>query len=337
MKKGVTIKDIAAKLNMSVSTVSKALNDNSSISTMTKERVVKLANEWNYVPNEAARHFKQSKSFTLGLVIPDLLDQFYVLAINGVEAVAGANKYQVIVAQSHEDSSKEEQIIQNLISNRVDGVIIAISKNTKKTALFQRLEQTGIPVVFLSRSLNDPGFDAVVTDNAHAAELAIDYLVKKQHRRIAHLMGPKALGTSHLRHEGYRKALEKRGIPYDASLVREIDFSATQTDKMMEALFALPDPPTAFFTFKSYVSLDALRFIKAQYPQQLQQVDIVGFGNLPLIQYLDLKPSASIDENSFDMGIAAAELLLKHIENNEADPLPVSTVRIPCKLIVHQN
>lgn len=337
MKKGVTIKDIAAKLNMSVSTVSKALNDNPSISTLTKERVVKLANEWNYIPNEAARHFKQSKSFTLGLVIPDLLDQFYVLAINGVEAVAGNNKYQVIVAQSHEDTEKEAQIIQNLISNRVDGVIIAISKNTKTTALFQRLEQTGIPVVFLSRSLNDPGFDSVVTDNKHAAELAIDYLIKKQHHRIAHLMGPKALGTSHLRHEAYRMALEKRGIPYDPSLVKEIDFSVTQTDEVMEALFALPDPPTAFFTFKSYVSLDALRFIKEHYPQKLQQVAIVGFGNLPLIQYLDHKPSASIDENSFDMGIAAATLLLKHIENESDQPLPASTLHIPCKLIVHHS
>jgi len=320
---------------MSVSTVSKALNNNPSISTFTKERVAKLAKEWNYIPNEAARHFKQSKSFTLGLVIPDLLDQFYILAINGVEAVAGTNKYQVIVAQSHEDTEKEEQIIQNLISNRVDGVIIAISKNTKKTELFQRLEQTGIPVVFLSRSLNDSRFDAVATDNENGAELAIDYLFKKGHRRIAHLMGPKALGTSHLRLEGYRSALEKRGIPFDPALVKEIDFSVTQTDEVMEALFALPDPPSAFFTFKSYVSLDALRFIKEKYPEKLQEVDIVGFGNLPLIQYLDHKPSASIDENSFDMGITAAELLLKHIDNKEEQPLPVSLVRIPCKLIVH--
>ncbi|SDC38398.1 transcriptional regulator, LacI family [Niabella drilacis] len=320
---------------MSVSTVSKALNNNSSISTFTKERVVKLANEWNYIPNEAARHFKQSKSFTLGLVIPDLMDQFYIQAINGVEAVAGHNKYQVIVAQSHEDAEKEAQIIQNLISSRVDGVIIAISKSTKKTELFQRLEQTGIPVVFLSRSLNDSAFDAVATDNENGAELAIDYLVKKQHRRIAHLMGPRALRTSHLRLQGYRCALEKRGIPFDPALVKEIDFSAPQTNKVMKALFALPDPPTAFFTFKSYVSLDALRFIKDRYPQQLQKVDIVGFGNLPLIRYLDHKPSASIDENSFDMGTAAAQLLLKHIDNQEEQALPVSTVRIPCKLIVH--
>lgn len=321
---------------MSISTVSKALSNNTSISTFTKERVAKLAKEWNYIPNEAARHFKQSKSFTLGLVIPDLMDQFYVQAINGVEAVAGSNKYQVIVAQSHEDTGKEEQIIQNLISNRVDGVIIAISKTTKKTELFQRLEQTGIPVVFLSRSLNDSAFDAVATDNENGAALAIDYLVKKGHRRIAHLMGPKALGTSHLRLEGYRNALEKRGIPYDPALVKEIDFSVGKTSKMMRVLFELPDPPTAFFTFKSYVSLDALRLIKEQYPQKLQQTDIIGFGNLPLIQYLDHKPCASIDENSFDMGTTAAELLLKHIDNQEDAPLPVSQIRIPCRLIVHQ-
>jgi DNA-binding LacI/PurR family transcriptional regulator len=95
MKKGVTIKDIAKKLNMSVSTVSKALNNDASISALTKERVHQLAKEWNYIPNEAARHFKLNKSFTIGIIIPNLLDQFYVLAINGVEAIAEKENYNV--------------------------------------------------------------------------------------------------------------------------------------------------------------------------------------------------------------------------------------------------
>lgn len=108
MKKGVTLKDLARKLNMSVSTVSKALGNNAAISDATRERVKKLALEWHYIPNEAARHFKQNKSFTLGLIIPNLLDQFYVLAINGVEEVAAKNKYNVIVSQTHESEEKEK-------------------------------------------------------------------------------------------------------------------------------------------------------------------------------------------------------------------------------------
>lgn len=148
MKKGITIKDIARKLNMSVSTVSKALNNNPSISTLTKERVKKLAEEWNYIPNEAARHFKLNKSFTIGVIMPDLLDQFYVLAINGVEEIANRKNYHVIISQTHEDHEKETGIVENMIRNRVDGVIIAISKNTRDLNMFKRLINTGIPVVF---------------------------------------------------------------------------------------------------------------------------------------------------------------------------------------------
>ncbi len=109
MKKGVTLKDIAKRLNMSISTVSKALSKDTSISTLTKERVHKQAQEWNYIPNESARNFKLNKSFTVGLIIPNLLDEFYVLAINGVESIAEKEKYNVILSQTHEDVANEEK------------------------------------------------------------------------------------------------------------------------------------------------------------------------------------------------------------------------------------
>ncbi len=151
MKKGVTIKDIAKRLNMSISTVSKALSNDIYISAFTKERVQNLAKEWNYIPNESARHFKLNKSFTIGLIIPDLLDQFYVLAINGVEEIAEKEKYNVILSQSHEDVEKEEKITNVMISNRVDGVIVAITKDTKNMMLFQKLISVGIPDICIAR------------------------------------------------------------------------------------------------------------------------------------------------------------------------------------------
>ncbi|MDQ6609434.1 MAG: LacI family transcriptional regulator [Bacteroidota bacterium] len=337
MKKGVTLKDISIKLHMSVSTVSKALSDDISISAATRERVKKLAMEWQYVPNEAARHFQQNKSFTLGLIIPDLLDQFYVLAINGVEEVAAKNEYNVIVSQSHENVMKEEKIVDIMIRNRVDGVIIAITKHTKDMAPFHKLIYTGIPVVFFARAPVDPSFNYVSANNEDGAMKAMDFLIKKGHRRIAHLMGPPSMSVSQLRLEGYKKGLEKNNLPFDPLLVKEIDFTTPSTNKAMKQLIMMKHPPTAIFVFKNYVSLDAINYLKNNYPAKLDVMDMVGFGNLPLIQYLDHKPAASIEENSHLMGFEAAQLLFKFLNVKETEEKEIRHhIKVPCRVVIHR-
>lgn len=334
MKKGVTLKDLATKLNMSVSTVSKALGNDAAISGATRERVKKLASEWHYIPNEAARNFKQNKSFTLGLIIPDLLDQFYVLAINGVEEIAAHNKYNVIVSQTHENEQKEKEIIDIMIRNRVDGVIIAISKNTHDTSSFQKLLYTGIPLVFFARPPIEPSFNYVSSNNTDGSLKAMEYLFKRGHKRIAHLMGPATMPLSQQRHEGYKKALARKGIPYDPVLVKEIDLTQEGTYKAMKKLMAIKNPPTAIFTFKNYASLDVINFLKKHHPSKVNKIEIAGFGNLPLIQHLDHKPVASIEENSYLMGIEAAQLIFKNISSQE-EPGISHHIKVPCRLVVH--
>ncbi|MEJ7827262.1 MAG: LacI family DNA-binding transcriptional regulator [Segetibacter sp.] len=130
---------------MSISTVSKSLNSDKSISSLTKVRVKKLAKEWDYIPNESARHFKLNKSFTIGLILPDLLDQFFVAPINGVEEIAEKENYNIILTQTHEDVVKEENVANVMIKNRVDGIIIAITKNTVDIAFFENLNQLAFP------------------------------------------------------------------------------------------------------------------------------------------------------------------------------------------------
>ena len=336
MKKGVTIKDIAKKLNMSVSTVSKALSNDINISAPTKERVQKLAKDWNYIPNESARHFKLNKSFTIGLILPDLLDQFYVLAINGVEKIAETEKYNVIVSQSHEEVDKEEKITNLMISNRVDGVIVAITKNTVNMQLFKKLNSIGIPVVCISRKPTDHLFNCVLSNNKEGAFKATEFLVKKKHRRIAHIMGPAQMQTCKDRFEGYKLALQKYKIPFDAELVKTVDFTSESTIKAMMELMKLKPAPTAIFTFKNYITIDAIEYLKAKYPGKLNEIDFVGFGNLPLLQYMDHKPVAVIEENSFEMGTKAAELLFSIIRQEEAEPGAMPQhIEIPCKLIVY--
>ncbi|MEO5648798.1 MAG: LacI family DNA-binding transcriptional regulator [Ginsengibacter sp.] len=337
MEKGKTLKDIARKLNMSISTVSKALNNDTSISTFTKERVQKQAREWNYIPNESARNFKLNKSFTVGLIIPDLLDPFYVFAINGIEEVAAKENYNIILTQSHEDIVKEENIVNIMIRSRVDGVVVAITKNTVDMSFLERFKLVGIPVMCIVREPQNHSFNFVSLNNKEGAFKATSFLIKKGHLRIAHIMGPETLQISQIRFEGYKKALEKNKISLDMQLVKIVDFTRKDTEKAMQELMKLKSPPTAIFTFKNDITLDAIWFLKRKYPDKLDLIDFTDFGNLPLFDYLDHKPIASIEEDFFEVGKQAAELLFQMIkgENNNLNDSP-QNIEIPCKLVIHK-
>ena len=337
MEKGKTLKDIAKKLNMSISTVSKALNNDTSISTLTKGRVQEQAKEWNYIPNESARHFKLNKSFTVGLIIPDLLDQFYVMAINGIEEIATKENYNIIITQSHEDIIKEENIVNIMIRNRVDGVIVSITKNTVDMVSIEKFKLVGIPVMCMVREPQNHSFNYVSVNNKEGAFKATDFLINKGHFRIAHLMGPDTLQISQIRFEGYKEALQKNKIPLDMKLVKVVDFTRKETEIAMQQLMKLKSPPTAIFTFKNYITLDAIEFLKKRYPDKLNLIDFTDFGNLPLFRYLDYKPVASIEEDFNEVGKQAALLLFQMInEVKDTQNEAYGKIEIPCKLIIHK-
>lgn len=336
MKKGITLKDIARKLNMSISTVSKALNNDITISTLTRERVNKLSKEWGYIPNESARNFKLNKSLTIGLILPDLLDQFFIAAINGVEEIAEKGRYNIIISQTHEDVEKEKNIANVMIKNRVDGLIVAVTKNTVDMLFFDRFKTVGIPVVCIVREPQSHSFNCVSIDNKEGAIKATEFLIRKGHKRVAHLRGPDTLQISQLRLEGYQQALQKNDFPVDMDLVKTVDFSKPDTEKAMEELMQLKEPPTAIFTFKNYITLDAIAFLKKRYPEKLDYIEFTDFGNLSLFKYLDHKPLASIEENFYEVGRQAAILLFKMMnEENQNQEEKTKIVEIPCKLIIH--
>lgn len=336
MKRGVTIKDIAKKLNMSVSTVSKALNNDATISIYTSERVKKLAKELNYIPNEAARHFKLSKTFTIGLIIPDLLDQYYVLAVNGVEEEAEKKDYNVILSQSHEDAQKEEKIVDVMIRNRVDGVIVSVTKNTVDMQPFQKFLSMGIPVVCIGREPKGVVFDYVSSNNEEGALEATQFLIDRGHTRIAHIMGPESMRTSQARFAGYKQALLKNMLPFNTALVQEVDLTPASTFEAMRQLMEQADPPTAIFTFKNYITIQAIDFLKSRYPDKVDIIEFTGFGNLPLLQHLDHRPLAAIEESSFEMGSEAARILFERMDEEDTEePVAYIKKQFPCKLVIY--
>jgi DNA-binding LacI/PurR family transcriptional regulator len=319
-------------LNMSPSTVSKALNDYPSISQMTRDRVKELAARLNYVPDPSAISFKRKKSFNLGVIIPNLMDHFYTIAVSGIEEYVMSIGYKTIVCQHYEDPKREQEISEMMARNRVDGIIVSITKNTTDISHFRALEDRGIPVVYFVRRPFDSGtFN--VTSNVYKGTLdAVNFLVGLGHTRIGQILGPSELMTTRERYNGYVEGLEHNGIPLDKSLLAITDLSEAGTIQAVDDLLRLKKLPTAIITFKDYVALDAMLYLK-RVPRKIKhELAFIGFGNLPLLKYLDNPPLASLEEQCTSIGSRAAELLMKRIGNPEMELTP-ETIQFDCKLI----
>lgn len=224
-QKQPTIKEIAQRLNISVSTVSRALHNHPRIGLRTKMQVQKLAQELNYEPNTLAISFKQKKWYTIGVILPELSEQFFSQAISGIEDVATQQGYNVLLGQSHDSVERERVLVETFRKHRVDGMIISVSKHTDDYLHLEALDKYNIPLVYFDRIPKGGHPQSVSSNIRSGAELAVDYLVEKGHKKIALLKGPASLMASEQRQDGYNNALKRHGIKIDASLIREIDLS----------------------------------------------------------------------------------------------------------------
>jgi DNA-binding LacI/PurR family transcriptional regulator len=337
MKRGVTLRDLARELGVSVSAVSKALQGDPSIGPATTARIRALAEARHYVPNQAARHLKQQRNFKIGVIIPDLLDEFYALTLRGVEALANQNKYAVLIAQTHENPDREQQVVETMLRNRVDGVLIATTAQTHKTDHIDRLEAFGIPVVYFVRPPRDRSRYSVTGDSVGGSRQAMAYLLANGHRRIAHLRGPYTMLVSQLRHEGYELALREHGILYDTKLIKTVDLSVPSTHEAMRELLALPEPPTAILAFRSYIVLDAIQYLNSHVPLGTlpRPIEFVGYGHLPLLRHIDYRPLASVEADAVELGRQAFALLQHRLNYSEELTLEARRIQVPCEVKVY--
>ena len=191
--KNATIIDIAKKIGISVSTVSRALSDHPDIKNETKELVRKIAEELNYTPNTIAKSLKNNRSTTIGVIVPEIKHDFFSSAISGIEEVAYESGYTIILCQSNESYKREVINTQELIHHRVAGVIVSIAQNTKDGEHFQDLLRRRIPLVFFDRVCDDVMASKVMIDDYKCAFNAVTYLVSRGYKRIAHFAGPEEL------------------------------------------------------------------------------------------------------------------------------------------------
>ena len=325
MEKIPTIKEIAKRLKVSPSTVSRALHGHPSIGLVTTMRVNKVASELNYERNQTAVFFKQRKTLTIGVIVPDFSDAFFSSALSGIEDYASKRNYNVFIGQSLENPDKEKRILETMKTHRLDGIIISISKNTTNYEVFEQLKKYNIPVVFFDRI---PGMEDIhysVCNLQSGMLQAIDCLIEKGHRSIGLINGPSQLAASKERMDAYKQGLDKYQIAVNTDLIVSSDLSSAQNTYAMRRLLSLADKPTAIITFNDYVARDAIKLLKNYNLASNHDISFVSFANSPIWSFMDSAPMSSIEQFPQKQGIKAAEILFKIIDDriSEASLTPV--------------
>ena len=336
-QKPATIKEIANRLNVSVSTVSRALHNHPSIGLRTKTQVQKLAEELNYEPNQAAISFKQGKTLILGVILPNLGEEYFSTAINGIEDVATANNYTVLIGQSHDDVEREQKIVDSMRRHRVDGIIVSLSKTTKTYEHFEQLKKSNIPIVFFDRVPDLPDAYCVSCNLENSSVELVDWLVNSGHKQIGFIKGPDTLVHSKQRLNGYQEGLKKHKLKADSSFVVTTDLSKAKTQDAMHKLLALKNRPTAIIAFNDYVALDAIQYTRTQGLEINKDIFFVSYANLPITSYMDYPPLASVEQFPYEQAEKATEILLKLIQAKGSDETMPHKIILQSKVVVNKK
>lgn len=314
-----TIKEIAKQLNISISTVSRALHDHKSIGLRTKMRVKELAKQLQYEPNQTAIFFQQGKTFTIGVILPELSEAFFSAAISGIEDAAHKDNYTVLLGQSHDSVEKEKQLIETMKKHRVDGLLISISKNTSNYEHFEALQRYNIPIVFFDRIPKISNIHYVACNLVNGTVQAVNFLFKKGHRIIGMINGPEKLPATKERLDGYIQAMTKSRLKYDPSLVVNCDLTKEGVAAATEKLLIGKRRPTAIVAFNDYAALDAVQQAKKMKLKINKDVCFVSYANLPISNYTAHPPLASVEQFPYLQGQKATETLIELLQKKTGD------------------
>lgn len=315
--KDITIYDIANKLNLSTSTVSRALKNHGSISKKTTKIVNDTAEKMGYRPNHLASSLRNNKTKTIGVLISRINRPFMASLISGIEETSQKAGYNVIITQSHDSYQDEVDMVQALYNSRVSGLICSLAMETTKTDHFQQFIDKNIPLVFVDRVPKDFNTYRVMIDNYSAGYKATKHLIEQGCTRIAHIAGLKFRNIYNERERGYRDALEQHNLTVDEDLIVHVNtMSYEEGEKATNRLFDLSKPPDGIFSSNDTTAISAIQVAKSRGLNVPQDIAIIGFNNDPISRIIDPNLS-TISHPAFEMGKTSAKKILKHLKNSE--------------------
>ena len=334
--KRITLKDLAKELNLSPSTISRALGNNPAISNATTKRVKKRAEELGFMPNSIASSFRKSKTQSIGIIVPRIDIHFHSLVISGIEDFAYKNNYNVTIFQS-KDSLKREKEITKILQNRmVDGVIGCLSIETENCDHFKKFNKLGVPLVFYDRVPTDFDANKIVINDYESAFTATKHLIKTGCKRIGHIAGSQKTTIFKDRLEGYKAALKKFKIPVDERLIMYTnDLSYEEGVLSAKKYLQLPELPDGIFCANDYTAVSVIQVFRKKEIKIPQQVAIVGFSNYPISRIIEPNLT-TINDRAFQMGEASTKLLIRRIEESN-DIIDSEIITLKTELIIRES
>ncbi len=329
----VKLRDVAYKAGVSTATVSRVLNNDTSVSIETRKKVEKVIHSLNYIPSRTAQRLRhqQKKSNIIGIVIPDIQNPFYIDVLQGIEDTAYDNEYAVLASNFSQSEKREKLYLDILKSESVDGLIAAPLDEHDETII--ELVKRGLPIVCVDRGLNDIDVDAVVVDNFKGAYDATKLLIDLGHRHIGFISGLIRIPTSRQRLDGYKQALQDFGIDYDETLVKFSDSKRDSGQQLTKELLQMKNPPTALFTGNNLLTLGAFESIHQLNLNIPNDIAIVGFDDMYWANSLN-PPLTAVSQPGYEIGRRAAEMLFQRIENNDR---PTVHVVLKTKLVIRRS
>lgn len=333
--KRVSIQVLAAELGLSVSTISRALNNAFDVSEATKAQVWALAEKLNYQSNSMAASLRSGRSNVLGVIVPHINGAFFPAVVHGIERLASQAGFNVMICQSSEEVEKEIDHVKALLKAQVDGVLVSMSNTTQEYGHFEQVRRKGIPLVFFDRMPELLNVCGVVADDYRGAYELTEHLIAQGCRRIAHLAGPQHLNITFNRHQAYHDALLAHGLPYEKSLVIPLANSRENAGaSAMRHLLAENIRPDAVFSAYDFAAAGAMWVLEEHGIRVPQDIALAGFSNEPFTTMI--KPQlTSVDQHGVLMGEAAVQLFLQL--QKRSDTFTGQRIVLKTKLMVRES
>ncbi|GAA4451296.1 LacI family DNA-binding transcriptional regulator [Nibrella saemangeumensis] len=312
-----TIKDIARRLNLSVTTISKALRGMPDISAPTRQLILDTAREMEYEPNPIAQSLVRNQTHTIGVIIPSFTIPFYASAISGIQQTASEAGYNIMVCQSNESYETETNYTRVLLNSRVDGLIVSLARETTNFDHFNRLAERSLPLVLFNRVCDAVPASKVVVDDFEGAYQVVRHLIEMGCRRIAHIAGPANLLLSRQRLQGYQQALQESGLPVCEDFIRTGDLTIASGTRITEDFLKLDTSPDAIFAICDSAAFGAMQTLKSRGLRIPDDIALAGFTDEPVAAIVE-PALTTVAQPTFEIGQIAAQLFLDQVRGGES-------------------
>ena len=334
-KKRTTIHDIAKELNVTASTVSRALQDHPRISRETKEAVLDVARKLNYQHNSLAAALRKGKSNLIGVIVPTADRNFFGTIIRGIEEVVNQSGYRVIISQSNDLISKEIANIDALLEAQVDGILASIAEETVEFDHYLKIKKRGIPLILFDRVTDELNTSSVVIDDFLGAYKAVEHLIHQGCRRIVHFSGQQNLIIYKERLRGYKQALSTHGLSFNQDLVLYGETQLESGEELGKRVLSMSPLPDAIFSASDYTAIGAMHHLKRHGIKIPEQIALVGFSNEVFTTFVD-PALTTVDQHGKMMGQTAARLFLKQVDKKDLISDQEKTVLDP-ELVIRKS